>query len=75
MSPLDPDGAEEGGDLVGMAVGRVRAGRLVAFACPGKVDGDAAEVPGIGGQLERPAGVGGRGIEDEQKRLAFPCTS
>jgi hypothetical protein len=28
---LDPDGAEEGGDLIGMALGRVRAGRLVAL--------------------------------------------
>ena len=28
-------------DLVGLAVGRVRAGRLVALAGAGKVDGDA----------------------------------
>ena len=35
---LDPDGAEEGGDLVGVALGRVRPGRLVALARAGKVD-------------------------------------
>jgi len=33
---LDPDRVQEGGDLVGMAVGRVRAGRLVALAGAGK---------------------------------------
>ena len=43
---LDPDGVEEGGDLVGMAVGRVWAGRLVALAGAWKVDCDAAEVLG-----------------------------
>jgi hypothetical protein len=29
---LYPDRVEEGGDLVGLALGRVRAGRLVALA-------------------------------------------
>jgi hypothetical protein len=57
VGPLDPDRAEEGGDLVGLAVGRVRAGRLVALARAGTIDRDAAEVLGVGRELERPAGV------------------
>jgi hypothetical protein len=72
---FDPDGAEEGGNLVGLAVGRGRAGRFVALAGAGKVDGDAVEMLGVGGQLERPAGVVGRQVRDQQKRLALPCTS
>jgi hypothetical protein len=72
---FDPDGAEEGGNLVGLAVGRGRAGRFVTLARAGKVDGDAAEVLGVGLQLERPAGVVSRRVRDPQKRLALPCTS
>ena len=68
---LDPDGAEEGGDLVGIALGRVRPGRLVALARAGKVDRDAAEVLGVGRQLERVAGVVGGRVRDQQERLAF----
>jgi hypothetical protein len=45
---VDADRAEEGGDLVGMTVGRVRARRLVALAGAGKVDGYAGEVLGVG---------------------------
>jgi hypothetical protein len=74
VRPLDPDGVEEGGDLVGIAIGRVRPGRLVALTRAGKIDGDAAEVLGVGRQLERPADVVGRRVRDQQKRLA-PCTS
>ena len=37
VGPLDPDGAEEGGDLIGIALGRVRPRRLVALARAGKV--------------------------------------
>jgi hypothetical protein len=59
MGLVDPDGIEEGGDLVGLAVGRVGAGRLVALARAGKVDRDAAKVLRVGRQLERPAGVVG----------------
>ena len=72
VGPLDPDGAEEGGDLVGVALGRVRPGRLVALARAGKIDRDAAEVLGVGRQLERPAGVVGRRVRDQQQRLALP---
>src|SRR6476619_1309843 len=68
---LYPDRTEERGDLVGMAVGRIRTGRLVALTCAGKVDGDAAEMLRVGRQLERPAGVVGRRVRDEQKRLAL----
>jgi hypothetical protein len=45
---VDADRAEEGGDVVGMTVGRVRARRLVALAGAGKVDGYAGEVLGVG---------------------------
>jgi hypothetical protein len=72
---LDPDGAEESGDLVGMAVGGIRPGRFVACAGAGKVDRDAAEVLGVGGELERVAGVVGGRVRDQQQRLALPCTS
>jgi len=72
VSVLDPDGAEEGGDLVGLAVGRVWPGRLVALAGAGKVNGDAIEVLGVRRELERPACVVGRGVGDQQKRLALP---
>jgi hypothetical protein len=35
---LDPDGGEEGGKAVGVAVGRVRPRRLVALTRAGKVE-------------------------------------
>src|SRR6266536_1244219 len=70
--PLDPDGAQEGGNLVGVAVGRVRPGRLVALARTGKVDRDAAEALGVRRQLERVAGMVRRRVRDQQKRLALP---
>src|SRR6476620_8511543 len=72
VGSLDPDGAEEGGDLVGLAVGRVRPGRLVALARAGKIEGDASEVLGVGRQLERPAGMVSRGVGDQQEWLALP---
>jgi hypothetical protein len=50
---LDPDRAEEGRNLVGVAACRVRAGRFVALAGAGEVDGDAAEVLGVCRELER----------------------
>ena len=50
---LDPDGVEEGGDLVGIARSRVGAGGLVTLTRTGKIDRDAAEVLGVGRQLER----------------------
>jgi hypothetical protein len=64
MGLLDPDGTEEGGDLVGLAVGRVRPGRLVALARAGKIERDAAELLGVGRQLERPAGMVGSRVRD-----------
>jgi hypothetical protein len=53
MRLLDPDGAEERGDLVGVRLGRVRPGGLVALAGAGQVDGDAPEVPA---RRQSPAG-------------------
>ena len=67
---VDPDDVEEGGDLVGIALGRVGAGRLVAVARAGKIDRDAAEVLGVGRHLERIAGVVGGEVRDEQERIA-----
>lgn len=59
---LDPDGAEEGGNLVSIGLGRVRPGGLVALARTGKVERDAAEALGVGRELERIARmVGGQG--------------
>ena len=55
-----------GGDLVGVALGRVRAGGLVALARAGKIDRDAAEVLGVGRELERIAGVVGGQVRDQQ---------
>ena len=72
VGPLHPDRTEEGGDLVGLAIGRVRPGRLVALARAGKIERDAAELLGVGRQLERPAGVVGRRVMDQQERLALP---
>jgi hypothetical protein len=69
---FDSDGVEEGGGLVGIALGRVRPGRLVALARARKVERDAAEVLGIRGQLKRVAGVIGGQIRDQQQRLAVP---
>src|SRR5207247_7295574 len=57
VRPLDRDGVEEGGYLVGIAIGRVRPGRLVALTRAGEVDRDAAEVLRVGGKLECVAGV------------------
>ena len=70
VRPLDADRGHECGHLVGVGVGRVRAGRLVALARARQVDRDAAEVLGVGGQLERVAGVIGAQVGDEQERLA-----
>src|SRR5438132_675066 len=72
VGPLDPDRSEESGYLVGLALGRVRSGWLVALARAGKIERDAAEVLGVSGQLERPTGVVGRGVVDQQERLALP---
>src|SRR5207248_10054393 len=69
---LDPDGAKEGGDLVSIALGRVRPGGLVALARAGNVERDAAEVLGVGRELERIAGVVGGQVRNQQKRLALP---
>jgi hypothetical protein len=49
---LDTDRAQEGGDLIGVDLGRVGPCRLVALAGPGKVDRDAAEVLDVRRQLE-----------------------
>ena len=68
---LDPDGAQEAGDLVGVGLGRVRARRLVALARAREVDRDAAEVLGVGRELERVARVIGREVGDQQQRIAF----
>jgi hypothetical protein len=72
MRPLDPDCAQEGGNLIGVPVGRVRSGRLVALARAGKVDRDAAEVLGVRRQLECVAGVIRRRVRDQEERLALP---
>jgi hypothetical protein len=66
---LDARGGHERGHLVGVALGRVGAGRLCALARARQVDRDAAEVLGVGRQLERVAGVVGAGVGDEQERL------
>src|SRR4051794_26652518 len=68
---LDPDGGEERGDLVGVPLGRVRPGRRVALARPRKIERDAAELLGVGRQLERIAGVVCRRVRDEQQWLAL----
>ena len=69
---LDADGAEEGGDLVGVVLGRVRPGRLVALARARQVERETAEVLGVGGKLERVAGVVRRRVGDQQQRLTLP---
>lgn len=68
---LDPDGAQERGDLIGVALGRVRPGGLVALARAGKVDRDTAEVLGVRRQLEGVAGVVGGQVGNQQQRLAL----
>jgi hypothetical protein len=75
MGLLDPDGAEEGGDLVGIDLGRVGAGGLVAIARARKVECDAAEVLGVGGQLEGIASVIGGQVRDSRSDSPSPCTS
>src|ERR687886_2898326 len=72
VSLLNSDRTEEAGELVGIAIGRVRPGRLVALTRAGKVDRDAAEVLGVGGELERVAGVVRGQVWDQQERLALP---
>jgi hypothetical protein len=71
MGLLDPDGAEEGGDLVGIDLSRVRPGGFVALARARKVQRDAAEVRGVGRQLERIASMIGGQLRDQQQRFAF----
>src|SRR5262245_59211990 len=72
VGPLDPDSTKEGGDLVGLDFGRVRPERLIALTSAGKIERDAAEMLGVRRQLERPAGVVGRRVVDQQERLALP---
>jgi len=72
VRPLDSDGGQEGGNLVGVAVGRVRPGRLVALSRAGKVERDAAEVLGVRGQLEREAGVVRREVGNQYEWLTRP---
>jgi len=69
---LYPDGPEEGGDLVGIDLGRVRPGGLVALARAWKVKRDAAEALGVGRELERIASMIGGQVRDQQERLALP---
>jgi hypothetical protein len=71
VGPLDTDGAEEGGDLVGIGLGRVWPGRLVALARARKVPRDAAEVLGVRRQLERVARVIGGQVRDHQRRFTL----
>jgi hypothetical protein len=71
MRPLDPDGAEEGGDLVGITIGRVRPCGLVALTRARQIDGDTPEVLGVGGELKRITGGVRGGVGDQQKRLAL----
>ena len=75
VRPLDLDRVEEGRELVGVALGRVGPRGLCALARAGKVDADAAEVLGVGRELEGVAGVVGARVRDEQQRLARPCSS
>jgi hypothetical protein len=71
VGALDAEDAEERGDLVGIAIGRVRPGRLVALTRAQEVDRDAAEVLGVGRKLERVAGVVRRRVRDQQERLTL----
>jgi hypothetical protein len=68
----DADGAEEGGDLVGVAFGGVRPGGLIALARARQFDRETAEVLGVGGQLERVTGVICRRVGDHQQRVTLP---
>src|SRR6476469_6244774 len=72
MRRLDPDRGEEGGDMVGITLGGVRPGRLVAVTRAGKVDRNAGEVLGKGRKLERIASMIRTCIRDQQKRLTLP---
>jgi hypothetical protein len=71
VGTLDTDGMEEGGDQVGVLLGRVRSGRFAALARARQVERDTAEVFGVGGKLERVAGVIRGQVWDQQKRLTL----
>ena len=71
MGLLDADGPHEGGDLVGVDLGGVRSGGLVALARAGKIYRDATEVLGVARKLKRVARVVGAQIRDQQQRLSF----
>ena len=72
---FDPDSPEEGRDLVGIALGRIRPCSLVAFTRAGKIYRDTAEMLGIGPQLERVARVVSGQVRDQQERLALPLSA
>src|SRR6476620_2552465 len=71
VGTLDADGMEEGGDQVCVFLGRVRSGRFAALARAGQVERDTAEVFGVGGKLERVAGVIRGQVGDQQERLTL----
>ena len=71
MRPFDPDGPKESGELVGVPLGGIWPGWLVAFARARQVHCDAPEVLGVRRKLEGVAGVVGGEIGDEQQGLAL----
>jgi hypothetical protein len=69
VAPVDAQFGHEGGDVVGVLLGRVGALGLVALPRPPQVDRDAGVVLGELGELEGVAGVVGGEIGKEDQRL------
>src|SRR5437016_1477528 len=67
MDTVQPDGGEEGRNVIGKQLGRPDPGRLVAVAGPARVDRDAGELLGVVGDLKGIAGIVGGKVGDQQE--------
>src|SRR4030095_13764761 len=70
MDPIQPDGGDEGGDIVRKELGRPGPAWLVAFAGAAQVERDAGKLLGVVGDLKGIAGIVCCKIGDQQQRLA-----
>ena len=70
MDAIQPDGGDEGSDIVCKELGRIGPGRLVAFASAARVERDAGELLSVVLDLKGIACIVGSKVGDQQQRLA-----
>jgi hypothetical protein len=70
VDAIQPDGGDEGSNIVCKELGRIGPGRLVAFASAARIDRDTGETLSVVRDLKGITCIVGGKVGDQQQRLA-----